>query len=373
MTASQTGISTQAVLSMRGGGYYSERTYGAKQAIDKMLPIIRDALTPQPGATGVVRVADYGAADGGTSREMWFKAFEGLRQAGDTREIAITYTDLPSNDFSTLFRTMQGLQGDAALAYQKVLDDVFVYGCGTGFHTQLFPAGTLDLGFSATAMHYLSQKPCEISTHCHAVGAEGDEAAAFAEQARADWERILLARAAELKSGGRMICLNFGIDEQGRHLGTTGGAHMFNLFDRFWGKLRDEGKISQSEYERATFVQYYRTLEEFTAPFKDPSSPVSKAGLKLVEAFSSYTRCPYEATFAESAGAMSGAEFAKTLIPTMRSWSETVYLTALDQRPRDEAQALVDDFYQRYEDHVAAAPQGHAMDYIHIVVVMEKA
>lgn len=373
MTASQTGISTQAVLSMRGGGYYSERTYGAKQAIDKMLPLVKDALKPQPAQTGVVRVADYGAADGGTSREMWFQAFQALRDGGDAREIAMTYTDLASNDFSTLFRTMQGLQGDPALAYQKEIDDVFVYGCGTGFHVQLFPAETLDLGFSATAMHYLSQKPCEISTHCHAVGAEGEEAAAFAEQARADWERILLARAKELKPGGRMICLNFGIDEQGRHLGTTGGQHMFNLFDRFWKELLDEGKITRTEYERATFVQYYRTLEEFTAPLNDPASPVSRAGLKLVDAFSTYTRCPYEAKFAESGGTMAPADFAKSLIPTMRSWSETVYLTALDQRPPAEAQALVDEFYQRYEDFVAAAPEGHAMDYIHIVVVMEKA
>lgn len=372
MTASQTGISTQAVLSMRGGGYYSERTYGAKQAIDKMLPYVQDALTPQPGATEALRVADYGAADGGTSREMWLTAFKALRSGGDTREIAITYTDLASNDFSTLFRTMQGLQGDPKLAYQSLIDNVFVYGCGTGFHRQLFPAATLDLGFSATAMHYLSEKPCEISTHVHAVGAEGDEAAAFTEQARLDWERILLARANELKPGGRMICLNFGIDEDGRYLGNTGGAHMFNLFDRFWGELRDEGKITQAEYERASFVQYYRTLEEFTAPLQDPASPVHKAGLRLVEAFSSYTRCPYETAFAESGGQMSHADFAKSLIPTMRSWSETVFLTALDTRPHHEAQALVDNFYQRYEDHVAADPAGHAMDYIHIAVVMEK-
>ncbi|MDQ0315597.1 SAM-dependent methyltransferase [Amorphus orientalis] len=372
MTANQTGISTQAVLSMRSGGYYSERTYGAKQAIDKMLPVVQDALTPDPAASGILRVADFGAADGGTSRELWFKAFQALREGGDGREIAITYTDLPSNDFSTLFRTMQGLQGDEALAYQKQLDGVFVYGCGTGFHTQLFPSESLDFGFSATAMHYLSVKPCEISTHVHATGAEGAEADAFAEQARADWERILLARAAELKPGGRMVCLNFGIDEKGRYLGNTGGQHMFNMFDRFWKELRDEGKITPTEYERATFVQYYRTLEEFTAPLKDPSSPVAKAGLRLVDAFSTYTRCPYETRFSESGGSMTNAEFAKSLIPTMRSWSETVFLTALDGRPPAEAQALVDEFYQSYEDHVAVEPAGHAMDYIHIVVVMEK-
>ena len=46
-----------------------------------------------------------------------------------------------------------------------------------------------------------------------------------------DWESILLARSEELTSGGRFICLNFGIDEKGRHLGNTGGHSMFDKFN----------------------------------------------------------------------------------------------------------------------------------------------
>ena len=38
---------------------------------------------------------------------------------------------------------------------------------------------------------------------------------AFAKQAAADWQSILLARAAELVPGGRFICLNPGIDAEG--------------------------------------------------------------------------------------------------------------------------------------------------------------
>ena len=37
----------------------------------------------------------------------------------------------------------------------------------------------------------------------------------------------------------------------------------------------------------------------------------------------------------------------------------------------DEAAAIVDRFYQAYEDEVAAAPDGHAMDYIHLVLDIE--
>ncbi|MBJ3774431.1 class I SAM-dependent methyltransferase [Acuticoccus mangrovi] len=372
MTAAPRNLNMQGVLSMRGGGYYTERTQGAKLVINNALPLVKEGLKVDPKSEGVLRVADFGCADGGTSQEMWSNAFSYLRASGDKRQIAITYTDLASNDFSQLFRSMQGLAGDPSIAYQKNLEGVFVYGCGTGFHYQLFPEGTLDFGFSATAMHYLSEKPCEITTHCHSASAGEAEHAQFAAQAKADWERILLARARELKPGGRFVCLNFGIDEEGRYLGNTGGQHMFDIFDRLWARLRDAGKITKDEYDRATFVQYYRTQAEFAAPLLDETSAVHKAGLRLVDSFSTYTRCPYEQHFAEANGAMDPRTFAKTLIPTMRSWSETVFSSALSDRDPAEAAALVDEFFQSYEDLVAEAPAGHAMDYVHIVVVMEK-
>ena len=56
----------------------------------------------------------------------------------------------------------------------------------------------------------------------------------------------------------------------------------------------------------------------------------------------------------------------------MRSWSETVFLSALSNRASNEAQDIVDSFYQAYEAEVADNPDGHAMDYIHIIMVIEK-
>ena len=70
---------------------------------------------------------------------------------------------------------------------------------------------------------------------------------------------------------------------------------------------------------------------------------------------------------------MSAREFAVSYIPTLRSWSETVFANALDaSRPDDERSALVDLFYQRYEDLVAEKPDGHAMDYVHCYLAIEK-
>ena len=194
----------------------------------------------------------------------------------------------------------------------------------------------------------------------------------FFEVETADWQNILLARAAELVPGGRFICLNFGIDAEGRYLGNTGGKHMFDHFHKFWRALYEKGSITKSEYEGATFVQYYRTMEEFCAPFSDPNSDVSRAGLVLKSSSTKLTKCPYEAAFHDAGEGMSNREYAESLIPTMRSWSETVFKTALKGRDSSEINKIVDDFYQAYSDEVAADPKGHAMDYVHIILDIEK-
>lgn len=371
MASDKTGLNPAAVLSMVGKGYYSERTAGARNVINTALDMVSQALAEVPH-TERLRIADYGAADGGTSRGMWANLLTALRDQGDGREVEMIYTDLASNDFSTLFRMMQGFEGDPLEAYQKNLDKVYVHGCGTGFHQQLMASNSLNLGFSATAMHYVSEKPCELTSHVHMVGAHQDERQRFKDQAAKDLEAILLARAAELIPGGRFICFNFGIDDQGRFLGNTGGVHMFDQFDRFWRDLRDQNRITQEEYIRATFTQHYRTMDEYLAPFNDPESAVSRAGLRLKSSHSISTPCPYRAAYDAAGDAMTARDYAQSLIPTLRSWSETVFTTALDQRPREEAMAIVDDFYQAYEDDVANNPDGQAMDYVHLVIDVQK-
>jgi len=360
---------------MKSGGYYSASTRGAKDVIDNASGMLLDAVAalPAPSPGRAIQIADFGAADGGTSKKAIRNTVGAIRERFKDHQVLVTYTDLASNDFSTLFKSMQGLDGQTENTYLAEFDGVFVHACGIGFHHQLLPDQTLDLGFSATAMHYISEKPCEIPNHVHMVGADGDALKAFADQAAADWERILLARAKELVPGGRLVFMNFGKDEQGRYLGGTGGVDMFDTFDRLWRGMADKGRIGHSEYINATFSQFYRTKEEFSAPLVDEGSAVHKAGLRLISAHTGLVKCPYRAAFEAAGGKMSAREFAVSYIPTLRSWSETVFASALDgSRPADERAAIVDDFYQSYEDLVADDPEGHAMDYVHCYLAIEK-
>jgi len=366
---------TAATVAMKGGGYYSQSTRGAKDVIDNAVNMLIDATAAiaEPPDGFPIHIADFGAADGGTSKKAIRGTIAALRQRFPNRQIEVTYTDLPSNDYSNLFKNMLGLTDDQENNYLEEFDGVFVNAVGIGFHRQLLPDASLDIGFSATAMHYVSEKPCEIDDHVHMVGASGATLEAYAKRAAKDWENILLARASELRTGGRLVFMNFGKDDEGRYLGNTDGVNMFDTFSALWAAMRDEGIITTVEYRDASFSQYYRTKEEFCAPFKDENSVVCKAGLKLISAETGVIKCPYQAAFEVASGAMSNRDFARSYVPTLRSWSETVFLNALNpERGPQERANIVDTFYQRYEDLVAESPAGHAMDYVHCYIAIEK-
>ncbi len=364
-------LNTQSVLSMKSSGYYSLKTIGAKIAIDNVYPLMLNSLENLPKNKNIY-FADYGSADGGTSQEMWYMLIKKLRQMNDYRQITILYTDLASNDFSTLFKTMQGMNENVNFAYQKHFENVFVHGCGTGFHSQIMPSNTLSLGFSATAMHYVSQKPCQIKNHVHMVKSTNSEKLKFIKQAEEDWKKILTCRSKELKKGAKFICLNFGIDENGMYLGNTGGHSMFDKFNEHWQRLREEKVISQDEYEKATFAQHYRTLEEFKKPFIDEKTINNKLGLKLISCDTKLTKCPYRKDYEKNYKKMTNRDFARNLIPTMRSWSETVFRSALSSRSQDVQNQIIETLYNNYENEIAENPEGHAMDYIHIIMEIEK-
>ena len=101
-------LNTQSVLAMRSSGYYSQKTAGAKIAIDATQKLLEGALNSLPNSE-ILRFADFGCADGGTSQELWYNIVKLIRESGDSRPIEMIYTDLASNDFSTLFKAMQGM------------------------------------------------------------------------------------------------------------------------------------------------------------------------------------------------------------------------------------------------------------------------
>jgi hypothetical protein len=216
---------------------------------------------PLASSLGTIVIADYGASAGHNSLLPMKAAIGALRQrVGPGRAIAVVHTDLPENDFTTLFQTLTGdpdsyLSGDAA---------VFASAVGRSFYEQILPPGSVTLGWSSWAVQWLSCAPVAVPDHIQ-VAYSHDAAArtAFARQADEDWRAFLLSRGRELRPGGRLVILTMASHDDGDFgFRSVIGAQYAALLE-----LVADGFVSPEEVRRMVIPTFGRTRAELVAPF----------------------------------------------------------------------------------------------------------
>ncbi len=333
---------------------YSLNTLGAKLCLEATWDWVEKALQTIPDYSQV-KLADYGIADGGTSYELWQRIVATIKKQNNPTFLDITFNDLPSNDFNALGKNATLLmQGEQNLVVSMV---------PRSFYQPVCPPNSLDFGFSSTAMHWLSQLPQHLTHHTHVNAChQVEDKAIFQAKSQTDWSTILLARAKELKSGGKMVLSNLSTDEQGRYLGNNlVDENMHDVLHEIWKQMQVDGLIRPEEYVGATFQNYYRTEAEFIEALQDSESQVYQAGLRLGDVRTVLIPCPYRAEY-ETDG--DTEKFAQGLMQTIRSWSEHTFRNALINRSNENTSATVEQFYQRFVDKVRENPDQFSMDYV---------
>nr|TKW24094.1 hypothetical protein SEVIR_3G030400v2 [Setaria viridis] len=126
------------------------------------------------------------------------------------------FSDLPSNDFNTLFHLLQDSTTKAGNGSQR---RYFAAGVPGSFYGRLFPEKSINAFNSTFSVHWLSQGPREVIDKGSAAynegkvfvhGASEATGAAYRRQFQFDLARFLRRRAAELKPGGAMFLLCLG-------------------------------------------------------------------------------------------------------------------------------------------------------------------
>jgi hypothetical protein len=139
-------------------------------------------------------------------------AIENLRRrVGPDRAVSVFHIDQPSNDFNSMFRVLDGDPPRYALNEPNV----FPCAIGRSFYENVLPPNSVHLGWCSYAAVWLSRVPALIPGHFIYFRAAGEVRAAFDRQAARDWEAFLTLRARELRSGGRLIVVLPGVDENG--------------------------------------------------------------------------------------------------------------------------------------------------------------
>jgi hypothetical protein len=120
--------------------------------------------------------------------------------------VLVTHTDLPGNDWTSLFRVL----ADDAGSYQRLFAGVHGAAMGRSFYEQCLPSASVHYGFSSTAFHWMST-PCPgVAGHALHLYGTPEERAAMAAHGRRDYRTILAHRAAELVPGGLLIMCSLG-------------------------------------------------------------------------------------------------------------------------------------------------------------------
>ncbi len=227
-----------------------------------------------------------------------------------------------------------------------------------------------NVGISFTAMHWLSASPNSLKgvLPMHAARCPDGPPEAERKQAEKDWDSILEARAKELVVGGRFMCANFCKTQDGYFLGQTdAGESMWDSFQAAWDMLAVQGHIDEEERLGVSFPNYYRTKQEFVAGVE------KRSDLRLISIQEEVVRCPYREQFVAGATDMTPQAYAKSFIPTTRSWSQSTFKAGLRlDRTENEKASILEQFWANYEELVARCPEKHGMDYVHAYLIIEK-
>ena len=335
---------------------YSAQTEGALLCINAASDWALTCVDQLPAQSSYVLI-DYGAADGGTAVGLWSQVLDRLHANQPKAHLTLIGNDLPSNDNVALAENLA--QQIARTPKPTVLVSA------RSFYEPSVAPDTVSFGFSATAMHWLSESPGPLETHTHVLASGDSEALTrFTTQALKDWAYVLELRSLELKVGGRLLTVNLSRDEQGRYLGHNGGEtrNVHDQLHQIWRGLADEGVITEEIYKKGTVLNFYKSPEEFMTPLKDTNSAAYRNGLRLVDERTVYVKCPYRRRWNEDGDT---ATFAAGLMATIRSWSRHSFASVAGD-------TIADEVYARLEQRIAAAPDEWSLDYVEHHQMMEK-
>lgn len=248
---------------MEGGGAYNRHSQVQGAGLMSAIALLEQAarfveLAPAPEPVGI---ADYGASEGHNSLLPMGAAIVALRERiGPDRPVSVIHTDLPSNDFTALFRTL----ADDPASYLHGDPAAFASAVGRSFYGQILPPDCVTLGWSSWAVQWLSRVPMEIPDHVQVACSRSREArAAFGRQAAEDWRAFLSARGRELRPGGRLVVVAMAVGDDGEF---GYGSLLDALYLAILGFV-GEGFLREEEVRRIVIPTVGRSRAEFADPF----------------------------------------------------------------------------------------------------------
>ncbi|GGL92397.1 hypothetical protein [Nakamurella endophytica] len=323
---------------MEGGGRYNRNASAqAASAVFGLHHLAAAAATAPRGPGGTVTVVDYGASQGRNSLRPVATAVDALRgRYGVSQQVWVFHADLADNDWTALFRTVD----EDPASYRR--PGVFSAAVGRSHFERLMPDATVGLGWSSIALHWLSTVPGPLQGFWPA-GGDADQQAVWSRAAAEDWARFLRLRSAEMLPGARLVVVVGAARGDGPTRGAGAERAMTELATGLRRLVRS-GLLTQDEVDAMVVPAWYRTADEWRAPFAD--SPLVLESLDLVDLGD-----PIWEQTQDTAGARLG-DYGATVAAALRVSFGPALLRAVDPARRAAVATAL------FDDHLARAVAG---------------
>jgi SAM-dependent methyltransferase len=310
-------------------------------------------ISPQIAAMSageVFLIADYGAADGVNSSELFEAVIRQIHEVNCTLTIKLVYIDLadPAN-FMAFWAT-------SPLAKLKHVEAQYIQ---RSFY-EPFPEirGKLQIGFSSTALHWMNAKTVgpDYFRHPHCIQPNqlpDHERRKFAEKWKADWRTFLQECSRSLVKGGALFLANLANLGDDRWPASPGYNNLWDICQ----ELYEEKKLSKAELDAIFIPDYFASPHEMSALLDEDDL----RGCFSVNAVDPMTiPCAY---FSRAQDRLDDPQelsaLAATLAHVVRAWSESSMRIGLHADNKE----LIDEIYRRLRDRFYEKPEGLPYQY----------
>ncbi len=335
---------------------YSQISDTAKAIASKVLPKIVtyiQSIAPQialmHSETPFV-IADYGAADGMNSSELFEKIIKQIHSMNRSLKIKLVYIDIANQAYFDKFWKSSKL---------AQLDRIEAEYIKRSFY-EPFPeiVRKLHLGFSSTSLHWLNTKNVDPNFFQHPTCIQPNqfpdtERQKFVKKWQRDWRVFFRKRSVELVKDGALFLVNLTNFGQDQYPASAG----YNYLRDICRELYQEGRISAEELNAIFVPDYFATPAEMKSLLNENNL---KQLFYLKSCDDMTVPCAYFSQVKNQlANPQARAELADTLAHVVRAWSESSIRTGLSLKNKDK----IEEVYKRLREKFFETPKGLPYQY----------
>ncbi|MBL9172044.1 MAG: hypothetical protein JNL10_00795 [Verrucomicrobiales bacterium] len=337
-TRARTGVMTP-------DGFYGRHAQTQGGAAGLGLPLLLRAAAALHLNGTPLQLADLGCAQGTNALVPMGALIDALRARG-TQPVSVVHTDLPTNDWATLFHVLE----TDPRSYLRHHADVYASVVGRSFYERLFPPDSLSIAWTSSALHWLSRVPGTIPDHFF-VHRSADRAArdAYRRQSESDWTTFLGHRCQELRPSAGLVW----VDVLRRDDDTMGAEALFDCLESALRAARDAGTITAGEYATMVYPTWFRSLGEFRAPFTPHFMGPSGATLQLEELEPVELPDPFLESWRISGDADA---YGRAQAAFLQGFLEPSFQDALKTRPPEIARGILTSLFSDTARRIAQDP-----------------